>query len=92
MERGAALDSSRERSRSCFHECVAEGLCIGKLREFLPHAGISEQVKDKPVGVEILGEKVVLYRDSAGAIQCLADVCPHRGAPLHKVQALLACS
>ena len=36
------------------------------------------------MGVEILGEKVVLYRDSAGAIHCLADVCPHRGAPLHQ--------
>ena len=50
-------------------------------------AGISEQVKDKPVGVEILGEKVVLFRDSQGAIQCLHDVCPHRGAPLHRVRA-----
>ena len=51
----------------------------------MAYAGISEQVKEKPVGVEILGEKVVLYRDSAGTIQCLHDVCPHRGAPLHKV-------
>ena len=51
-------------------------------------AGISEQVKDKPVGVEILGEKVVLYRDSQGVIQCLHDVCPHRGAPLHRVRLL----
>lgn len=51
-------------------------------------AGISEQVKEKPVGVEILGEKVVLYRDSTGTIQCLHDVCPHRGAPLHKVSLL----
>ena len=37
------------------------------------------------MGVEILGEKVVLFRDSQGAIQCLHDVCPHRGAPLHRV-------
>lgn len=47
------------------------------------HAGISEQIKDKPVGVEILGEKLVLVRDSNGVVQCLQDVCPHRGAPLH---------
>ena len=46
-------------------------------------AGISEQIKDKPVGVEILGEKLVLVRDSNGVVQCLQDVCPHRGAPLH---------
>ncbi|CAK0786996.1 hypothetical protein CVIRNUC_010212 [Coccomyxa viridis] len=54
------------------------------LRNFWYAAGISEQVKDKPVGVEILGEKVVLFRDAQGAIQCLHDVCPHRGAPLHR--------
>lgn len=36
------------------------------------------------MGVEILGEKVVLFRDSNGAIHCINDVCPHRGAPLHQ--------
>lgn len=46
-------------------------------------AGISEQIKDKPVALEILGEKLVLVRGSNGKIQCLQDVCPHRGAPLH---------
>ena len=65
-------------------KCVLSGaLCE---EQCWAHTGISEQVKEKPVGVEILGEKVVLYRDSAGVIQCLHDVCPHRGAPLHKVQ------
>jgi len=46
--------------------------------------GISEQLTDKPIGVEILGEKVVLFRDAQGKVVCLQDVCPHRGAPLHK--------
>lgn len=46
-------------------------------------AGISEQVKDKPLGVEVLGEKVVLFRNLSGTVTCLQDVCPHRGAPLH---------
>ncbi|KAK9796241.1 hypothetical protein WJX73_000092 [Symbiochloris irregularis] len=54
------------------------------LKNFWYAAGISDQVKDKPVGVEILGEKLVLYRDSKGVVHCLSDVCPHRGAPLHK--------
>lgn len=36
------------------------------------------------MGVEILGEKVVLFRDSTGTIRCINDVCPHRGAPLHQ--------
>ena len=47
-------------------------------------AGIAENVKEKPVGVEILGEKVVLFRDSTGTVRCINDVCPHRGAPLHQ--------
>ena len=48
-------------------------------------AGISENIKEKPVGVEILGEKVVLFRGADGKVHCLNDVCPHRGAPLHQV-------
>ena len=36
------------------------------------------------MGVEILGEKLLLFRDSAGVAHCLSDVCPHRGAPLHQ--------
>jgi phenylpropionate dioxygenase-like ring-hydroxylating dioxygenase large terminal subunit len=53
------------------------------LQNFWYAVGISENVKEKPVGVEILGEKVVLYRGTDGSIHCLSDVCPHRGAPLH---------
>ena len=30
----------------------------------------------------MLGEKIVLFRDRAGTIRCIGDVCPHRGAPL----------
>ena len=48
------------------------------------HAGISDEVKDQPVGVEMLGEKLVLFRDSQAQVHCLSDICPHRGAPLHK--------
>ena len=36
------------------------------------------------MGVQMLGEKLVLYRDKQGKVHCLSDVCPHRGAPLHK--------
>lgn len=53
------------------------------LSNFWYAVGISEQLKDKPLGVEILGEKVVLFRDAQGKVICLQDVCPHRGAPLH---------
>ena len=36
---------------------------------FVPlRAALSDNVKDKPVGVEILGEKVVLFRESSGKV------------------------
>jgi len=42
----------------------------------------SKTVKDKPVKVKVLGQNLVLFRDSSGKIQCLADVCLHRGGSL----------
>lgn len=35
-----------------------------------------------PLGVTRLGKRLVLWRDRAGALQCVGDVCPHRGAAL----------
>ncbi len=42
----------------------------------------SKQVKNKPVGVTRLGEKLVFWRDEAGRVSCLRDRCPHRGVEL----------
>ena len=42
----------------------------------------SENVTDKPVGVRMLGQDFVLFRDSEGKIHCLSNVCAHRGAAL----------
>lgn len=42
----------------------------------------SSQVKDKPVGVTRLGEKLVFWRDHTGQVSCLHDKCVHRGAQL----------
>ena len=36
----------------------------------------------KPKQVQLLGHKVVLFRDSGGAIRALSDICVHRGASL----------
>jgi phenylpropionate dioxygenase-like ring-hydroxylating dioxygenase large terminal subunit len=55
---------------------------------FLDHfwycAAIAAEVTaDKPTGVTMLGMQLVLMRDAAtGAVHCLQDACPHRGAPL----------
>ncbi len=42
----------------------------------------SHAVKDEPVRARLLGRDFVLYRDSNGEVQCLSDVCLHRGGSL----------
>lgn len=43
----------------------------------------SVEIRDsRPYGTKMLGEKIVLWRDRAGRVQCIEDFCPHRGAPL----------
>ncbi len=44
----------------------------------------SAQVKTNPVGVTRMGEKLVFWRDAAGKVSCLRDLCAHRGAALSK--------
>lgn len=45
----------------------------------------SEEVKPgKPVGVARMGEKLVFWRDTQGRVNCLHDLCPHRGAALSR--------
>lgn len=51
----------------------------------------SAQVRDKPVGVTRLGEKLVFWRDGSGKISCLRDLCAHRGVELSKGQVLGDC-
>lgn len=47
-------------------------------------AALSEKVVagGRPVGVEILGKRLTLFRGSDGVVKALGDACPHRGAPL----------
>ncbi len=42
----------------------------------------SNEVKTQPVGVTRLGEKMVFWRDSGGAVHAAVDRCPHRGVAL----------
>lgn len=44
----------------------------------------SNQLKDQPIGVTRLGEKLVFWRDRTGKIACLPDQCVHRGVALSK--------
>lgn len=42
----------------------------------------SKEVKNKPIGVTRMGEKLVLWRDQNGELNCIYDRCCHRGASL----------
>ncbi len=42
----------------------------------------SKTVTDKPVKAKILGQNLVLFRNAEGNVDCMADVCLHRGGSL----------
>ncbi len=42
----------------------------------------SEDLTDRPLGVNVAGREVVLFRASDGALGALTDRCPHRGMRL----------
>jgi phenylpropionate dioxygenase-like ring-hydroxylating dioxygenase large terminal subunit len=44
----------------------------------------STQIRDKPVGVVRMGEKLVFWRKGGGKVSCLRDKCVHRGVQLSK--------
>lgn len=51
------------------------------LREYWYPALPARDVKSrKPVGLRICGIDIALFRDSAGEVRALHNVCPHRGA------------
>jgi vanillate O-demethylase monooxygenase subunit len=56
---------------------------------------LSQQLKDKPVGVVLAGQEIVLFRGAGGQIGALQDLCPHRRMRLSRgkvVDGKLQCS
>ena len=53
------------------------------LRDFWYVAAAAATVGDQPLPVELLGQRMVLWR-AAGAVHAAADRCPHREAPLSR--------
>ena len=45
-------------------------------------AELSEVLQSKPVKCRILGQNLVLFRDSGGVARCLSNICVHRCASL----------
>lgn len=43
---------------------------------------VEDVAGDKPLAVKVAGEELVLYRDTENKIVAMADLCPHRMAPL----------
>lgn len=44
---------------------------------------LASELKEEPIGVTLLGERVVIYRSTKG-VRALRDLCIHRGAMLSK--------
>jgi 5,5'-dehydrodivanillate O-demethylase len=62
---------------------VGPGTPAGELlRRYWWPVWFSENVTDKPVPVQLLGEDLILFRDGEGATGLLDRRCPHRGASL----------
>lgn len=47
-------------------------------------ASWDKDLKDKPIGIKIMGQRLLIFRKQDGSIAALDAVCPHRYAPLHK--------
>lgn len=61
---------------------IEERINTGLRGQWYPVAKSVEIKNTRPYSAKVLGEKLVLWRDEAGTLKCLEDVCPHRGAPL----------
>lgn len=47
-------------------------------------AAVSDELKDEPMGVRMLGVDLVLFRGKSDQIACLSSVCCHRGGSLSR--------
>ena len=56
--------------------------CGEYLRRFWQPICFSDELKDLPHRVKILGEELVVFRDLSGTVGLLERHCPHRGASL----------
>src|SRR5215470_10819247 len=56
--------------------------CGEYMRRFWQPVCYSDDLKDLPLKVTILGEELVAFRDGAGAVGLLELHCPHRGTSL----------
>ncbi len=72
----------RRKPKSEERQAKVEQLLSLGLRNLWYPIAPSWMVRRAPVGVTRLGERIVVWRDDAGAVHALEDRCPHRGARL----------
>jgi len=61
---------------------VPQGLEVGLRNYWYPILQSEELPADAPVGMTVLGEDLVVWRDGAGAPQAIIGHCPHRNTRL----------
>ena len=75
--------------RNLFMTRVGRGQPMGELfRQFWLPLTLSEQLPERdgdPVRLRLLGEDLVVFRDTNGQIGAVGAFCPHRRAPLRAV-------
>ena len=60
----------------------ARSILATGLRDLWYPVAPSWKVRNAPIGITRLGERIVLWRDGDGMAHALEDRCPHRGARL----------
>jgi nitrite reductase/ring-hydroxylating ferredoxin subunit len=73
------LDPLLDTDSTAFHQC------------WYPIALASEVTADKPLGVDILGTRVVAWRDATGKAVVQSAWCPHLGADLSQGEMVEGC-
>lgn len=66
------------------NERTQERLNTGLLGQWYVIAKSSQVVAGRHLAVKALGRNLVLWRGEDGALRCVEDYCPHRGAPLSR--------
>ena len=46
-------------------------------------ASWDKDLTDKPIGIKMLGQQLVIFRKRDGSVAAMDDTCPHRFSPLH---------
>lgn len=52
------------------------------LRGYWAPVALSDEVRERPVASQLLGERLALYRGAGGKVSAFRDLCIHRGTPL----------